>query len=102
MKTPSSYPPATTSDEALSQFFLNPENYAAQSEEVVFRAVGRPDIYDDWDWGRLVYRWDGQRIAIRVIMQGGVVICVERLDPSDRSRFAEALEVLWQRPSGLI
>ncbi|PZA07288.1 hypothetical protein DNA98_08770 [Meiothermus sp. Pnk-1] len=86
----------------LSRFFLNPEHYAAQSEEVVFRAVGRPDIYDDWDFGRLVYRWDGQHIAVRVIMQGGVIICVERLDPSDKRRFAEALEVLWERPSGPI
>lgn len=92
------YPAASTSDDVLGSFFLNPSNYANQPEAHVFQVVGRPRQRDDWDWGRLVYYWKGQSISVRVVIQGGTVICAELIDPARMERFAEAVEVLWERP----
>lgn len=93
----SSYPPASTSDDLLNSFFRVPTNYANQPETRVFSVVGRPKTYDDWDWGRLVYYWKGRSISVRVIVQGGTVICAELIDPEDNERFAESIQVLWER-----
>ena len=91
------YPPACTSDALLRSFFGEPANYALQPEDRVFRVVGRPVDHDDWDWGRLVYHWRGTAIWIRAIVQSGTVVCVERIEPGNTARFAEAVEVLWER-----
>lgn len=92
------YPPASTSDELLNSFFRDPTKYANQPEGHVFRVVGRPTNYDDWDWGRLVYYWRGKSISVRVIMQGGSVTCAELIDPANNDRYAEPVQVLWERP----
>src|SRR5690606_24565422 len=93
-----SYPAASRSDSLLSSFFREPANYANQPSDRMFKAVGRPTNYDDWDWGRLVYCWTGTSVSVRVVVQGGTVISAELIDPTDQRRFAEAIEVLWERP----
>ena len=83
----------------LNDFFRDPNNCAPQPEACVFSVVGQPDDCDDWDWGRLVYDWRTPEIAVRAIVQGGHVMGVERLDPADMERFAQPIEVRWQRPA---
>lgn len=93
------YPKTSTCTALLNDFFRDPNNYAFQPEACVFSVVGQPADCDDWDWGRCVYYWRTPDIAVRAIIQGGNVIGVELLDPADPERFAQAIEVLWERPA---
>lgn len=89
--------PSVANAERLLAFFAQPERYAGQPIEQVFEHIGRVPPCDDWDWGRLVYEWTDQQLRLRIITQSGMVICAERLDPLDTSRFGSVLETFWAR-----
>jgi hypothetical protein len=82
--------------DALINYFRNPENYKLENISKIIADVGPWQSYDDWDRGRLIYEWRGSDFRIRVLTQSGCVRCVEFLDPSDSSRFATALETVWE------
>jgi hypothetical protein len=86
------------SADTIRSFFRDPSNFAnAHIDEVVSR-IGPWKIYDDWDWGRLVYEWRGVDLRVRAVTQSGYIACVEFLDPRDESREGDVVETVWQPP----
>ncbi|WP_374581148.1 hypothetical protein [Pseudoduganella sp.] len=97
------YRPATAQvfPDHTEDFFRDPANFVGVPIERIFAQVGRPLDYDDWDWGRLVYDWRTARSRIRLVTRGGYAICVQFLDPADKSRFGTELETVWENKESL-
>lgn len=88
------------SAEKLANFFRSPENFVSVPLQCIFKYIGEPSEYDDWDWGRLVYEWKDKCLRVRAVTRGGYVIAVEFLDPRDERRFGTVIETVWEQRPG--
>ena len=90
--------PELASGEVAEIYFRGVKNLAERRIQDIFKLLGEPLDYDDWDLGRLVYDWRSAERCVRVFTKNDWVTAVHLMDPVNTPRCGEALEVLWCRP----
>lgn len=84
------------SPDVVDGFFRSPSNFAGKSLPEIFEEIGPPDDHDDWDWGRVMYYWRSPHRCVQLETQGGTPVGVYLMDPQDKRRFGEPIEVIWE------
>lgn len=82
--------------EIAEAYFRNQKSISALSLDEVFKKIGYPSEYDDWDWGRLNYTWRNKNHCLTIHTQGGGITGVYLMEPADTSRYGTVREVVWE------
>jgi len=92
--------PEEASAEVAEIYFRGAKGLARRPVDDIFRLLGKPRDYDDWDLGWLVYNWHSAARCVRIYTSHDRVDAVHLMEPVHTPRFGAALEVIWTRPDG--
>ena len=89
------YPATVTAAEAEA-FFRDRVNFETLSVGQIYRILGFPNEWADWDLGRVCCAWSGSGRTVRVYTEGnGRVDYVELIRRKTFFLFGGSAEVLW-------
>jgi hypothetical protein len=83
--------------EIAEAYFRNHKSISTIPLDTVFKKIGSPSEYDDWDWGRLNYTWRNKNHCLTIHTQDGQITGVYLMDPADTSRYGAVREVVWEQ-----
>ena len=89
------YPKTVTAAEAEA-FFRNPANFTELYSGEIYKILGFPDDWADWDLGREYGQWCSGGRKVRIYTDSRGHVChVELLRPKIIWLFGSRTEVLW-------